>query len=76
MLLIPHTTYTSANSTIRYRPKNLLVPALTPGPKEPTAEQLQQYNRLIVDDLIQLYEDGINLPTQRYPNGISLTIVG
>ncbi|RDB26670.1 hypothetical protein Hypma_005517 [Hypsizygus marmoreus] len=32
---------------------------MTPGPNEPTAEQLQHYLKIIVDDLVKLYEEGI-----------------
>jgi len=42
---------------------------LTPGPKEPTVEQLCEFNRLLVDDLIELYEHGIVMKTPRYPEG-------
>lgn len=43
---------------------------MTPGPKEPTAEQLQHYLRVIVDDLIMLHEEGILIETAEHTNGV------
>ncbi|KAG2335796.1 hypothetical protein BDR05DRAFT_953815 [Suillus weaverae] len=50
---------------------------MTPGPKEPTGSQLQNYMRLIVDDLLQLYDKGIIYHTPAYPQDLvdSLTTV-
>lgn len=45
----------------RYQTKNLLVPIVIPGPQEPNAEELQEYLDLIVDDLLNLYYDGIDV---------------
>lgn len=42
---------------------------MTPGPKEPTGPQLQNYMRLVVDDLLQLYDEGIIYHTPAYPQG-------
>jgi hypothetical protein len=42
---------------------------MTPGPREPTAEQLQNYLKDIVDDLIMLYERGITVTSPEHPNG-------
>ncbi|KDQ05579.1 hypothetical protein BOTBODRAFT_182420 [Botryobasidium botryosum FD-172 SS1] len=54
---------------LRYRPKNLLLSGMTPGPKEPTAEQLQEYLILLVDDLIMLLEQGVMIRTPLHPEG-------
>ena len=51
-----------------YRAENLILAGMTPGPKEPTAEQLQHYLKLIVDDLIMLHERGIVIKTPLHPN--------
>ncbi|KII83669.1 hypothetical protein PLICRDRAFT_180270 [Plicaturopsis crispa FD-325 SS-3] len=53
----------------RYRASNLIVSYMPPGPTEPTAEQLQHYNKLVVDDLIMLYEKGLVYRSQKYPQG-------
>lgn len=42
---------------------------MTPGPKEPTGDQLQHLLRVIVDDLIGLYENGITIRTPKHPEG-------
>lgn len=42
---------------------------MTPGPNEPTAEELQHYIKLIVDDLINLYVNGIIVYTPSSPQG-------
>ena len=36
----------------------MLITAMTPGPNEPTADQLQNILRLIVNDLKDLWENG------------------
>ncbi|KZT27351.1 hypothetical protein NEOLEDRAFT_1060777 [Neolentinus lepideus HHB14362 ss-1] len=48
---------------------NLLVPIVTPGPSEPTSKQLQKYLRILVDDLIKLFEEGVMIKTPLYPEG-------
>ncbi|KAG2365893.1 hypothetical protein BDR07DRAFT_1275808 [Suillus spraguei] len=55
----------------RYQAENLLICFMTPGPKEPTRSQLQNYMRLIVDDLLQLYDEGVIYHTPAYPQGKS-----
>ncbi|EPQ57917.1 hypothetical protein GLOTRDRAFT_91486 [Gloeophyllum trabeum ATCC 11539] len=54
---------------LRYMTSNLLIPVIIPGPSEPTAEQLQKYLKIIVDDLIKLFEEGIMIKTPQYPEG-------
>jgi hypothetical protein len=53
----------------RYRAENTIICGMTPGPKEPTAEQLQNYLKPIVDDLIQLYDHGITVKGPGHSNG-------
>ncbi|KAJ6565709.1 hypothetical protein B0H10DRAFT_2112485 [Mycena sp. CBHHK59/15] len=45
-------------NSLRYRSENLIFSGGT-GQKEPAAAQLQHYLKIIVDDLIMLYDDGI-----------------
>ena len=47
---------------------------MTPGPKEPDADQIQEYLRIIVDNLIMLFEEGIRVPTPSSPEGKQPTI--
>ena len=42
---------------------------MTPGPTEPTAEQLQNYIALLIDDLIELYKNGVVMKTPSHPEG-------
>jgi hypothetical protein len=42
---------------------------MTPGPHEPTANQLQNYLAPIVDDLIKLYDEGVVIKTPLFPDG-------
>ncbi|KAF7368239.1 hypothetical protein MVEN_00144000 [Mycena venus] len=52
-----------------YRADNLILSQMPPGPQEPTGQQLQNYLKIIVDDLLKLYEDGIVVKTPEHPNG-------
>ncbi|KDQ55891.1 hypothetical protein JAAARDRAFT_195137 [Jaapia argillacea MUCL 33604] len=54
---------------LRYQTKNLLMPIVLPGPSEPMTEQLQNYLKIIVDDLIKLYEEGVRVKTPTCPEG-------
>ncbi|KAJ7609571.1 hypothetical protein DFH06DRAFT_1017021, partial [Mycena polygramma] len=57
-----------------YRTDNLILSGMT-GLKEPTAEQLQPYLKIIVDDLLMLYDDGIVVKTPEYPDGMAAILV-
>jgi hypothetical protein len=54
---------------LRYRPRNLLLYGLTPGPKEWTSEELQFFVVNYVNDLIVLFENGMLVKTPKYPEG-------
>lgn len=43
---------------------------MPPGPTEPTADQLQHHLKVVVDQLIILYEEGILIKTAEYPDGM------
>jgi hypothetical protein len=62
--------------TFRYQPQNLLVTTNTPGPSEPTAEQLQFQVALTADELLMLYEDGVIIRTPQFPQGYYLQSPG
>ncbi|CAK5266228.1 unnamed protein product, partial [Mycena citricolor] len=62
---------------LRYRPENLIVVGMPPGPTEPTSPQLQNYSKIIVNNLIKLFEDGILIdipgrPKRRYHVRVAL----
>jgi hypothetical protein len=59
----------STSTSSRYRLKNLFVPFVLPGPGEPNAEQLQELQKILVDELIKLWKDGIIVKTPLHPNG-------
>ncbi|KAG1742039.1 hypothetical protein EDB19DRAFT_1827951 [Suillus lakei] len=50
-----------------YRPCNLMLFRITPGPKEFDSDELQFFMKNYVDDLIRLYEHGINVKTPNFP---------
>jgi hypothetical protein len=52
---------------------NSKIPIMTPGPTEQDAEQLQNYLRLIVDDLATGYDHGFRIPTASCPGGTRST---
>ncbi|KAG0692849.1 hypothetical protein DFH29DRAFT_817045 [Suillus ampliporus] len=58
-----------------YRAENLLVGFMTPRPTEPSGAQLQNYMKLIVDDLLNLYDNGVVYYTPAYPQGIPSYII-
>ncbi|GBE84457.1 hypothetical protein SCP_0604360 [Sparassis crispa] len=60
--------------SVKYRPQNILVCAMTPGPTEPTAEQVQNYLKLVVDDLLNLYENSVIMKTPSHPDGICVRV--
>ena len=47
---------------------------LTPGPYKQDHKQIQHYLKIIVDDLLMLYEKGIVVVTPLHPNGKHLLI--
>ncbi|EIW80125.1 hypothetical protein CONPUDRAFT_155484 [Coniophora puteana RWD-64-598 SS2] len=59
----------------RYRASNLLVSFMTPGPREPTGEELQHYMKLVVDDLLTLFTDGVVYITPDSPEGRRIRVV-
>lgn len=57
----------------RYRAENLILHGMPPGPTEPNADQLQHHLKVVVDELILLYDKGIVIKTPEYPNGMYMT---
>ncbi|PIL28719.1 hypothetical protein GSI_08763 [Ganoderma sinense ZZ0214-1] len=55
---------------IRYRPENIYLAGIIPGPKEPSLQELNHHLRPLVDELIQLWYHGVYLSrTASYPFG-------
>ncbi|KAK6984603.1 hypothetical protein R3P38DRAFT_2575750 [Favolaschia claudopus] len=55
----------------RYRPRNLLLTHLGPGPHEETCDEFQRTMASNVTELLMLYDDGILVKTPKFPNGQS-----
>ncbi|OJT14070.1 hypothetical protein TRAPUB_9382, partial [Trametes pubescens] len=60
---------------LRYRVEYLILAALTDGPKEPDAEELQYWLEIIIDDLLMLYYLGIFGPTPSCKQGRRCRVV-
>ncbi|KAF8584211.1 hypothetical protein K439DRAFT_1616910 [Ramaria rubella] len=52
---------------LKYCTENLLLAMMMPGPHEPTAEDLQNHLKFIVDDLLLLYDEGVIVKTPMFP---------
>ncbi|KAK7029222.1 hypothetical protein R3P38DRAFT_2524718, partial [Favolaschia claudopus] len=60
----------------RYKPRNLLLTSLGPGPHEETCDEFQRTMAATVTELLMLYDDGILAKTPKFPNGmISIQII-
>ncbi|CAB4439852.1 unnamed protein product [Rhizophagus irregularis] len=63
---------------IRFKKENMLVLGLLPGLREIKLHKINYYFALIVDDLLELWENGFDLPSSdKHPNGkkIRLAII-
>jgi hypothetical protein len=47
--------------------------SIIPGPKEQNPNEIQQFLRPMVSDLLQLWRDGIKVPTESCPEGTRLS---
>jgi hypothetical protein len=55
---------------VRYKPQNLYLAGIVPGPKEPNVTQLNHYLRPLVDDLLISWERGVRFSrTALHRNG-------
>lgn len=56
--------------SIRFRPENLYLVAIIPGPKEPSTDQMNHFLKPVVDDLLPAWANGIYFSrTYRHPEG-------
>jgi hypothetical protein len=44
---------------IRYKPENMYVAGIIPGPKQPSLENLNHYIRLLINDLVDAWQRGV-----------------
>lgn len=59
----------SADILCRFRAANLLLTMIIPGPNEANPDETQYYIRVLANELILLWRDGVVIPTPRYPQG-------
>lgn len=57
----------------RMKTSNIILVGMIPGPGEPTDDQIQNFLRPMVDELIVLY-DGVVIPTYQCPNGVLVRV--
>jgi Transposase family tnp2 len=56
--------------SLRYKPENLYMVGIIPGPKEPQTDEVNNFLRPLVDDLLPSWKEGIwYTKTYRYPLG-------
>jgi hypothetical protein len=62
----------------RYRTANLLLAGIMPGPKEQDFDEVQRFLRVLVNELLRLWEDGVHIPTPSCPEGrlVRVALVG
>ncbi|OAD74054.1 hypothetical protein PHYBLDRAFT_102239, partial [Phycomyces blakesleeanus NRRL 1555(-)] len=53
----------------RFKPENIILVGLMPGPKELKTDEINGYLKPLIDDLKQLYV-GMRIPTHEFPNGV------
>jgi hypothetical protein len=54
---------------LRYRLSNMLLTTILPGPREQDADQVQRYLRIIVNELLRLWEYGFWIETNLVAGG-------
>ncbi|EJU00946.1 hypothetical protein DACRYDRAFT_53381, partial [Dacryopinax primogenitus] len=45
---------------------------ITPGPKEPNAKQLQPFLQPLVNNLLQLWQEGLVVKMPKHPEGVHM----
>lgn len=64
-----HFSWLLINKWSSYRPRNLLLTSLFPGPHDLTCDEYQRAMAATVADLLMLYDHGISVRTPKYPDG-------
>ncbi len=55
---------------LRYRPENMYLVGIIPGPGKPSAEQINHFLRPLVDELLQFWHGGVYYSrTMKFPDG-------
>lgn len=68
----------SSLSVPRYRTANLLLAGIMPGPKEQDYDEIQRFMRILVNELLRLWQNGVRIPTPSCPEGrlVRVALVG
>lgn len=54
----------------RYKPENMFLAGIIPGPKEPQLDRINPYLRPLVDDMVDLWDPGVHYSrTFKFPHG-------
>jgi hypothetical protein len=59
----------------KYRPNNLAIYGLTPGPTEWDSDKIQGFKRRFVTDLVNLCDNGVLIKTPLFPEGWCVQVV-
>src|ERR1700678_2907594 len=61
---------------LRYKPENIFLAGIVPGPREPPLTTLNHYLTPLIDDLVQFWEPGVRFTrTYNYPEGRTIRCV-
>lgn len=52
-----------------------MLAAILPGPKEQDPDQIQRFLRVLVNELLRLWRDGVTLKTHRHPEGRLVRVI-
>ncbi|KII85388.1 hypothetical protein PLICRDRAFT_31629 [Plicaturopsis crispa FD-325 SS-3] len=57
------------------RTANLMLAGIIPGPKEPNPDEVQEFLKVLVNELLRLWKDGVIIITPSYPNGRLVRVI-
>ncbi|EMD33478.1 hypothetical protein CERSUDRAFT_57200 [Gelatoporia subvermispora B] len=60
---------------LRYRTANLLLAGIMPGPKEANPDRVQNFLRVVVNELLRLWQHGFVVKTPKFPDGRLVRII-
>lgn len=61
----------------RYKPENVYLVGIIPGPDKPSTSQINYYTSLLVDDLLKFWEGGVKYTRTSYcPEGALVRVAG
>jgi hypothetical protein len=60
---------------LRYRPENMYLVGIIPGPTKPSTDQINHFLKLLVDDLLPFWDPGVTFSrTAKYQDGRTIRI--